>query len=89
MEAPGVEVCDGAKSEGGSGGLRLVSGVISGGSVEVASVGVGAEVGLEPSDCSRCSKWREAVEAALEELDRGRLDLARERLLGISSQRNP
>lgn len=47
------------------------------------SVGMGAEVGSEPSECSKCSKWREAVMAALEELEHGRLDLARERLSAI------
>lgn len=83
MEAPGVEVCDGAGSEGGSGGLRLVSGVISGGSAEVVSVAVGAEVGAEASGCSKCNEWRNAVVTAQEELERGRLDLAREGLLAL------
>ncbi len=86
VEAPGVEVCDGARGKGGSGGLRLVSGVISRGSAEAMSVGMGAEVGSEPSGCSKCNKWREAIVAALEELERGRLDLARERLTLVRDQ---
>lgn len=42
---------------------------------------MGPDGGLERSGCSNCNEWREIVAAALEELERGRLDLARERLL--------
>jgi hypothetical protein len=40
-----------------------------------------AEDGIGRSGCSKCNEWREVVAAALDELGRGRLDLARERLL--------
>jgi len=53
------------------------------------SVGMGAEVGSEPSGCSKCSKWREAVVAALEQLERGRLDLAGERLSTLLTEIEP
>ena len=73
----------GALIEGGSGGLGAVSGVKSGGSGEEESVGTGFGVGSETSECSKCSKWEEAAAAALEELEQGRLDLARERLVAM------
>jgi hypothetical protein len=38
------------------------------------------EDGVGRSGCSKCNEWREVVAAALEELGRGRLDLARARL---------
>lgn len=53
---------------------------ISRGCAEGVSVGMRGEGGIGRSGCSKCNEWREVVAAALEELGRGRLDLARERL---------
>lgn len=61
--------------------MRADCGEISGDSTEMTSVGVGAEIGLEPSQCSKCSKQKMLAREVLEVLQRGRLDLAREKLL--------
>lgn len=71
--------------EVGGGSLASVSAVISVGSTAATSVGMGLDGCDGPSECSKCSKWREAVVRALEELDRGRLDLAREQLRKIAT----
>lgn len=71
--------------EVGGGSLASVSAVISGGPTAATSVGMGLDGCDRPSECSKCSKWREAVVRALEELDRGRLDLAREQLRKIAT----
>lgn len=65
----------------GCGALMSVLAVISEESTAAKSVGIGPEIGSEPSECS---KWREAVTGALRELEPGRLDLARERLFAMA-----
>ena len=69
--------------EVGCGALRSVSRGISGSSREVKSVGMGPEIGPDRSGCSKCNELRDLARAVLEELRRGRLDLAQERLLAI------
>jgi hypothetical protein len=66
--------------EGGCGTSGAVGRGISRGCAEGGSVGMRGEDGIGGSGCSNCNEWRELVAAALEELGRGRLDLARERL---------